>query len=242
MAYKFAIQVGKYDIVYRARLYGRDEYRHVHAVSKYHTMDDGSQVAFTHYEDITESVQSLVETAQHIESPLAAFFNDNASAMVIVNSKTEHLYYYNKAACRLLKPAIPFDSGMTFQQFFYHDVPGGIAGLFRAADRGIRVVEEPRTHRQLEVMVVSASWDKEEAYAVYFYEHQSQPQNTGKEADLRHRRLAFQNTMFSGTGNHLNFWQDGYKAFRVWNLSKNMLVMDEGTNYLKQVYGEGLTY
>jgi len=242
MAYKFAIQVGKYDVVYRSRLYGQEEYRYVHAVSKYHTMHDGTQVAFTHYADITEGVHSLVEMAQNAESPLAAFFNENASAMTVVGSKTEQLFYYNKAACRILNPQIPFDSGMTFQQFFYHDIPSGIVGLFNMVDMGLHVVEEPRSHGKLEVMVVSTTWDKEPAYAIYFYEYQQAGQENNKKEDLRHRRQAFQNTMFSGSSNNLNFWQDGYKAYRVWNLTKNALVMDEGSNYLKTRYGDQLTY
>ena len=241
MAYKFAIQIGKYDAVYRSRLYGRDEYRYVHAISKYHVMEDGKQVAFTHYEDITETLHSLVENARNIEAPLTQFLNENASAMVIADSRTEHLYYYNKAACRMLQPQVIFDSGMTFQQFFYHDIPGGIVGLFSAADMGIHIVEEPRTHRSLETMVVSTTWEKEEAYAVYFYEHPESARGEQK-VDLRHQRLAFQHTMFSGASNDLKFWQDGYRGFRVWNLTKNTLAADAGYNHLKIVYGSRLTY
>jgi signal transduction histidine kinase/CheY-like chemotaxis protein len=242
MAYKFAIQVGKYDVVYRSRLYGQEGYRYVHAVSKYHTMEDGSQIAFTHYADITEGVQSLVDIAQNVESPLATFLNEYASAMVIVESKTKHLFYYNKAVCRMLAPQVVFDSGMTFQQFFYDDIPEAIAGLFTAVDMGLHIVVEPRTQRQLEVMVISTTWAGEEAYAVYFYEYQPMGQAAGSRSDIRHKRIAFQNVIFSGTGNDLNFWQDGYKAVRVWNLTKDKLVMDEGRNFLKGRYGDGLTY
>lgn len=242
MAYKFAIQVGKYDVVYRSRLYGKAEYRFVHAVSKYHTMHDGAKIAFTHYEDLTESVQSMALINQNMETPLVKFLNENATAMVIVSSKSHHLFYYNKAVCRLLQPQLPFDSAMTFQQFFYPDIPDGITGLFSAVDMGVHLVEEPRTHRKLEVLAVSTIWDREEAYAIYFYEAQKTTNINLKATDLRHRRLAFHNIMFSGASNDLDFWQDGYKAFRVWNLTKNTLVMDEGHNFLKGRYGEGLTY
>jgi signal transduction histidine kinase/ActR/RegA family two-component response regulator len=241
-AYKFAIQTGKYNAVYRSRLYGKDEYRYVHAVGKYQVMDDGKQVAFLHYEDITEAVPSLVQSAQNLETPLTTFLNENASAMVIVDSRTERLYYYNKAACRLLGTPVPFDSGLTFQQFFYPDLPQGIRGLFNAADMGIRVVEEPRTHRKLEVMVVSTTWEKEDAYAVYFYEYQGTGAEDAPKADTRHRRLAFQRTMFSGSSNKLKFWQDGYRGYRVWNLTKNTLVQSEGHNYVGEMFGDKLTY
>jgi signal transduction histidine kinase len=242
MAYKFAIQVGKYDTVYRSRLYGQKEYRYVHAVSKYHTMEDGSQVAFTHYADITEAVSSLVETAQNTEQRLTRFFTENASPMVIVGCRSEQLFYYNKAVCNLLKPQIPFDSGMTFQQFFYHDLPEGMPGLLNAIDMGIHLVEEPRSHKKLEVVAVSTVWDQEEACALYFYECPEKEAAPAGQVDLRHRRLAFHNIMFSGGHNDLFFWQDGYKAFRVWNLTQNTLVMDRGYNYLKLRHGEKLTY
>ena len=242
MAYKFAIQVGKYDIVYRSRLYGREEYRYVHAISRYQTMEDGSQVAFTNYADVTESVANLVKVAKNMESPLMKFFNENTTAMVIVNSKNTQLYYYNKAVCRMLEPQITFDSGLTFQQFFYPDQPGGIPGLFTSVDMGLHLVREPRTGRRLEVMAVSTVWDKEEAYVVYFYEYQGLVEDSAHQYDQRHKRWSFQRTMFSGTSNKLNFWQDGYAAFRVWNLTRDKLVMDEGANFLKTRYGEQLTY
>ena len=242
MAYKFAIQVGKYDTVYRSRLYGKEEYRYVHAVSKYHTMEDGSQIAFTHYADVTDTVQNLVKTAQDTELRMTKFFTENASPMVIVSCQSEQLFYYNKAVCNLLKPQVPFDSGMTFQQFFYSDLPQGMPGLLNAIDMGIHVEEEPRTHKKLEVLVVSTVWDKEEACAIYFYERPDQDVHKNATWDSRHSRLAFQNIMFSGEYNSLPFWQDGYKAFRVWNLTKNKLVMDHGYNYLKLRHGDKLTY
>jgi len=240
--YKFALQEGKYDVVYQARLYGKDEYRYVHAISKYHVMEDGSQVAFTHYEDITEAVQSLVNSAQNTEMALTKFLDEHASAMIIMTCKSERLCYYNKAAVRMLKPKVIFDTAMTFQQFFYSDIPNGMVGLLSHIDMGTHIVEEPRTHRKLEVKVVSTTWDKEAAYAIYFYEFTDANDKTDISSDLRHKREAFHDIMFNGPSNDKPFWQDGYTAFRLWNITKNCLALDEGYNFLKGIYGDALTY
>ena len=242
LAYQFAIQKGQYDVVYRSRLYGKEEYRYVHAVSKYHTMENGAQIAFTHYADVTEAVQSLVENAQGVEAPLTRFLNENASAMVIVSQREKMLFYYNKAVCRLLKPAVPFDSNMTFQEFFYPDLPEAMPGLFRAIERGPHLVEEPRTKRQLEVNAISTIWNEEPAYAVYFYEYQAGTQAEHQEAEQRHKRIVFNNMIFTGSSNDLHFWENGSKAFHVWNLTTNQLVMGEGRSLLEELPRQSLTY
>lgn len=234
-AYRFAIQKGKYDVIYRSRLYGKTEYRHVHAVSKYHTMEDGSPVAFTHYADVTEAMRNIVENTRQVESPLARFLNENVTAMVIVSRAEKMLFYYNKAISRLLQPKLSFDSNMTFDEFFYPDLPAGIIGLFDAVDMGPHMVVEPRTGRRLEVNVLSTMWNESPAYAVYFYAYTTADERPNPEDDLRKQRMVFNHVMFVGESNGLPFWQDGAKLFSVWNLTQDRLVMDSGNGLLSEM-------
>jgi signal transduction histidine kinase len=240
MAYRFAIQKGKYDVIYRSCLYGKAEYRHVHAVSKYHTMEDGSQVAFTNYADVTEAMHSIVENTRQAEAPLARFLNENVTAMVIVSRAEKILFYYNKAIIRLLQPQLPFDSNMTFDEFFYPDLSTGIVGLFDTVDMGPHVVVEPRTGRRLEANVMSTMWNESPAYAVYFYAYTAGDDQSNPEDDLRKQRMAFNHVMFAGESNDLPFWQDGAKLFSVWNLTQDRLVMKSGNGWLAQMK-DGMT-
>ena len=118
----------------------------------------------------------------------------------------------------------------------------GMPGLFRAIERGPHLVEEPRTKRQLEVNAISTIWNEEPAYAVYFYEYQAGTQAEHQEAEQRHKRIVFNNMIFTGSSNDLYFWENGSKAFHVWNLTTNQLVMGEGRSLLEELPRQSLTY
>ena len=64
-----------YDIIYRSRLPGSNEYRYVHAVSKFHGMEDGSRVALM-YSDITGSLETK-KNLKKFNSPAVNFLNEN---------------------------------------------------------------------------------------------------------------------------------------------------------------------
>ncbi len=234
LGYRFATKGGPYDIVYRTKLYGKNEYRYVHTIGKYLGVGDGARVAFLTYTDITDSQQKLIETAREIDSPKVRFLEENIGAMIVVSRRDQRLFYFNKAVCRLLAPKVAYDSGMTFQQYFYGDRPNGIKGLFDAVDVGPREVEEPYTGRKLEVNVISSTWNDDPAYIVYFYEYVSGNQRANNENELRHRRVAFNSAILSGNSNGLRYYENGYKGFRVWNLSRDKMMLDEGCALLYQ--------
>ena len=109
--------------------------------------------------------------------------------MVVISQSDLRLLYYNQAVCRMFPPKAKFDSGITFQQFFYPDFPEGIKGLLDAVNGGPRLVREPYTNRELEISVIASSWDKERAYVVYFYETTSDNIDAAAEQVQRHRRM-----------------------------------------------------
>lgn len=242
LGYRFATKEGPYDITYRTKLYGKEEYRYVHAVGKFNSMEDGSRIAFLMYADITNSQQQLVEVAQELNTPKVKFFDENMGAMVVVSRREKRLLYFNKAVCRMLPSKVNYDSGMTFQQYFYSDIVHGIKGLFEAVDIGPRVIEEPYTHRNLEINVISSTWNNEPAYVVYFYEYLSGNIALDDENELRHKRVAFNNIMFSGKSNNLSYFESGYKGFRVWNLTRDEVVLEGGSNILRERYGMDITF
>ncbi len=242
IGYRFATREGSYDITYRTKLYGKEEYRYMHAVGKFNSMEDGSRIAFIMYTDITESQRQMVEVSQELNAPMVRFFDENMGAMVIVSRHEKRLFYFNKAVCRMLPPTVSYDSGMTFQQYFYSDSLLGIKGLFDAIDVGPRVIEEPCTRRNLEINVISATWNSEPAYVVYFYEYLSGNTVTNEENELRHKRVAFNNIMFSGKSNSLPYFENGYKGFCVWNLTQDEIVLEGKNDIVYQRFGKKVTF
>lgn len=105
LGYRFATKRDSYDIIYRTRLYGRNEYRYVHAVGQFRQMDDDTFLAFLEYTDITDSEQQLIQTLQEFDSPKARFFDENMGAMVVVSSEKNNCFTLTRlfAECFHLK-------------------------------------------------------------------------------------------------------------------------------------------
>lgn len=227
IGYRFAREGGIYDVTYRIRLYGKDEYRLLHTIGKVQTLSSGKRVAFFEYVDVTDASKNELKNLQEIDAPKVDFFYENMGPIVVIAQKDGRLLYYNQSATRVIPPKVNFDSGITFQQFFFPDFPDGIKGLTDVVNGGIRIVVEPYTNRNLEVSVVSSAWNREKAYVIYLYESESDNLDIAAETTLRHRRMAFHNVMFSSKQDDFFHTKRQDQNFRIWNLSKDEMVYFE---------------
>lgn len=239
LGYRFATKRDSYDITYRTKLYGQNEYRYVHAVGQFRQMNEDTHLAFLEYADITDTESKLLQVLQEFDSPKTRFFDENMGAMVVVSREKKQLLYFNKAVCRMLAPKINYDSGMTFQQYFYHNKPSAVKGLFDLVDMGPNVIVEPCTLRDLEVNVISSTWNDEPAYVIYFYECLNGNQSVNQDNQRRHKRVAFNSLIFSGSRNEIAYHQNGYKGYRVWNLTRDEVVFDEGSDFIYENENSG---
>lgn len=249
LAHRFIITESEYDVTYRTILYGKMEYRYLHVSSKFHTMEDGSRVAFTMYDDVTELIKRESENTNLINAPKAQFLDENMSAMAVVERITKKVLYYNKALVKMLPPRVEYDSGRTFQDFFYHDLKTpdglamGIAGLYDSVDIGPARVTEPVTGRKLEVTAISSAWGGVPSYTLFFFESAGERKNTDEEQELRRRRMVFNSIMNSVSSTNLNYYEIGYRAFWIWNLSKDgKLIRDSGHAQIHHHLGETFSY
>ena len=222
LGYDSMTKESPYDVVYRSRLSGHDDYRLVHAVGKHQSLEGGASVAMVIYTDITDTpkhqLQALVET----ESPKSSFFDEHLNAMAIVSQGDNRLLYYNKALTRLLPPQTAFDSGITFNRFFFGSNATQIRGLYDAIDGGPRTVITPLTRHKIEVSVFSANFGSEPAYLIYFYDCPSLSTAEPSLDDLRHKRAAFNTVILSNESSGRSYRDNTYKGYRVWNLTKNV--------------------
>lgn len=229
IGYRFAREGGIYDVTYRIKLYGQEEYRFVHTIGKIQTISEGKRVAFFEYADVTDARKNELSNTQEIDTPKVDFLYENMSPIVVIAQKDGRLLYHNQSVTRIIPPRADLDSGITFQQYFFPDFPERIKGLTDVVNCGIQVVEEPYTKRGLEVSVIASSWNRESAYIIYLYEMESGNMDGTVESTFIHRRMAFQNVMFAHK-------QDGYfhadkrnQNFHIWNLSKNEMVYFESS-------------
>ena len=228
LGYSFILTECVYDVVYRTRLFGYDEYRALHVVGRFQSMANGARIAFLVYNDITDTPYHHLQALTGTEAPKIRFFDENLGAMAIVSQCGHRLLYHNKALTRLLQPKTIYDSGITFNHFFFGQDAIGIDGLFQAIDAGPRMVTNPLTQRQIEVNVLSTSFGDEAAYVIYFYEQQ--PESTPESAlnEMRHRRASFNTAIFSGESAGQDFHDGAYKGFRVWNLTQDTIAYQAG--------------
>lgn len=227
IGYRFAHEEGIYDVIYRTTLYEKNIYRIVHAVGKFQDIASGSRVAFITYCDVTDAQIKFHDNLLEVNDPKVQFFNENLSPMVVISAKDNILLYYNEAVCRMLPPKANYDSGITFQQFFYPDFPEGIKGLIDTVNSVPRVVKEPYTNRDLEISVIASNWNKEKAYVIYFYEIFSENIDIATEIKLKHKRMAFYNIMFAEKRGGFSYFEKAHQSFQIWNLSKNEAVYVE---------------
>lgn len=232
LGYEFANKEGIYDVVYRSRLYKCNGYRTLHVVGKYQTMEDGSRVAFLSYTDVTDTPEHQLHTVSQIESPKSRFLDDSMGAMAIVSRKDHRLIYYNKALARLIPPKRSYDSAITFQQFFFGEDSCQFDEIFYAVDSGSRVFDDPNIPRKLEINVISTTYGDESVYAIYVFAFVSQPGLPGDEAQKRRARASFNTALFVGESNMLSFYENGYRGFHVWNLTKDQIVLNAACELL----------
>jgi signal transduction histidine kinase len=237
---RYATREGPYDIVYRTKLYGKEEYRYVHAVSKFHGMEDGSRIAITMYLDITESGDAMKALEKEFNTPAIRFLDESMGPMAVVSRDSHRILYYNKAITQMIKPAVNYDSGLTFDEFFYSGMSESIDGIFDEADAGLQTIVEPKSGREIEVNVLSCNWEDEPAYTVYLYEMSDAVQNT--EAEHRHQRIAFNNALYAGSYNGLEYYEKGYRGAWLWNLTKDKLISQSGHSDLMRAMGDDVTF
>lgn len=228
LGYNFILTECVYDVVYRTRLFGQDDYRTLHVVGRFQSTETGARIAYLVYHDITDTPYHQLQALAGTEAPKSRFFDENLGAMAIVSQSDFRLLYYNKALTRLIPPQTAYDSGISFNRFFFGQENIRIRGLFHAIDAGPHLVTDPLTQRKIEVNVLSTSFGDEAAYVIYFYEHQPESTPESALAAMRHTRASFNTAIFSGESNGLPFYDGAYKGFRVWNLTQNISAYQAG--------------
>ena len=242
LGYEFATKEGVYDVVYRTCQSANKKFRSLHVVGKYQTMEDGSHVAFFSYTDVTDTPEHQLITVSQIESPKGRFLDDNMGAMAIVSRRDLHLIYYNKALVRLIPPKQSYDSAITFQQFFFGVNSALFEEFLYAPDSGPHIYDDTLFNRKLEFNVISTTYADEPVYAIYVFAFVSQSELPDDENQQRRARASFNTTLFVGESNLLAFYENGYRGFHVWNLTKDFLVLSAACEIFCKDFSESTSF
>ncbi|SFB15757.1 HDIG domain-containing protein [Acetitomaculum ruminis DSM 5522] len=228
-----------FDVTYKAP----DGERYINARGYFKTMEDGSRLAFVYYNHVDKVIEDAMYEKEYFEAPKAKFLDEHIGALAVVSQSDEELLYHNWALDNMLKPPKPFKLGMSFKEYYYPNSQINFREFFNAVDMGPVHVIEPKSKRNIELNIVSITWGKDRlAYAIYFYESSGETIKEEEVARKRKRREVFNRIMFSFRGNGIPYYEDGYVGYRVWNLTRNELVVEEAAELFEKTLGFKVAY
>ena len=166
------IEDGCYDVVYRQKLYGRKDYRTVHAVGYHRYLEDGTKCAVVVYDDVTAALESNGGSRSDFEEGVVEFLNtDKVDPFVIFNADTHKIYMVSASVEQVWKPVRTFDSGIKVEEYFFTPEERDRISVDDVIERGETIVRNPRTGKDLIMSVSQISWRGRNSVFLRICEH-----------------------------------------------------------------------
>ena len=163
---------GQYDVVYRQRLYGKKEFRTLHAVGFHRQSDDGNDYAVVVYDDVTAALEFSRGDRSTFDESLIEFLNtDKVNPFVILDAKTHEIYMVSASLERIWKPVKAFDSGITFEEYFLHAGESNLMAVDDILEKGEAIVQSPRTGKDLILSASLMRWRGKNSILLRVSEH-----------------------------------------------------------------------
>ena len=165
-------QDGRYEVVYRQKLYGKDEYRTIHAMGFHRFTKEGIKYAVIVYDDVSGAIESNKENRLSYDNGLIEFLNTGkVEPFAIVDAKTHELYMVSTSVERLWKPAKAFDSGICFEEFFFKPGNPCEISIDEVLDKGEIIIRNPHSGKDLIVSASRMRWRGKNSILMRFSEH-----------------------------------------------------------------------
>ena len=163
---------GHYDEVYRQKLYGKEEYRTIHASGYHRHLDNGTKIAVIYYDDVTAALESNGNDRRGFENSIIEFLNmDKVDPFVIFDAATHEIYMVSTTIEKLWKPVRPFDSGIKLEDYFFSEMELAQIPLDEIFEKGELIIRSPRTGKDLIVSVSQIPWHSKKAIFLRISEH-----------------------------------------------------------------------
>jgi len=154
----------RYEVVYRQKLYGKDEFRTIHAMGYHRYSDDGTKYAVIVYDDVTEALESCGVCRQNYEGSIIELLNtDQVEPFVIVDAKTHEIYMISASAEKIWRPVKSFYSGITFEEYFFKPGEPVLITLAEVLEKGEVLVPNSRTGGDLILKASRIKWRGKDA-------------------------------------------------------------------------------
>ena len=154
----------RYEVIYREKLYGKDEYHVVHALGYHHHLADGSKCAIVVYDDVTTALESSGVKRLEFDSSLVEYLNtDSVEPFVIVDAQTHEIYMISASAEKVWTPVKAFYSGITFEEYFFVPEEPQLITIDEVLEKGEVLVPNSRTGGDLILKANLIKWHGRDA-------------------------------------------------------------------------------
>lgn len=154
----------RYEIIYREKLYGKDEYRMVHALGYHRCFNDGTKCAIVVYDDVTTALESSGGKRFEFDNSIIEFLNtDKVEPFVIVDAKTHEIYMISTSAEKVWTPVKAFYAGITFEEYFFVPEEPQLITIDEVLEKGEVLVPNSRTGGDLILKATLVKWHGRDA-------------------------------------------------------------------------------
>ena len=150
---------GRYEVVYRQKLYGQDKYSTVHALGYHRHLEDGTKCAVVVYDDITSAMDSNGGSRREFEGGVVEFLNtDKVDPFVIFDAKTHEIYMVSASLAQVWNPVRAFDSGIRLEEYLFTEEELSQISVDSLLERDESIFRSPRTGKYVILTLSQIFW------------------------------------------------------------------------------------
>lgn len=152
-----------YDVHYRVRLYGKNEYRLLHSMGYHRHLADGTEYAVVLYDDVTDCFDSQTRESDLAKDIFELLKTDKVDPFFIVDAATHELYMVSAPITKIWKPAKSYVPGIKFEEYFFN--PGEVPpiSIEEVLEKGEVIITNPRTGKDLILSASLVKWHGKDA-------------------------------------------------------------------------------
>lgn len=148
-----------FEVVYRRKVSGQDEYRSIHAVGYRRTFGDDPEYAVVVYNDVTAALESNDEDRQTLDSNLAEYLSaDRMEPFIIIDADTHEILMLSASVEKVWTPIKPFSPGIKFEEFFFDPDEPQLITIEEVLEKGEVLVPNSRTGGDLVLKASIIKW------------------------------------------------------------------------------------
>ena len=159
-AVEFAKQPeGRYEVVYRQKLYGHDKYSTIHALGYHRCLEDGTRCAVIVYDDISSALDSNGGSRREFEGGVVEFLNtDKVDPFIVFDANTHEIYMVSASLAQVWKPVRAFDSGIRLEEYLFKEDELAQISIDGILERDESIFRNPRTGKYVILNLSQIFW------------------------------------------------------------------------------------